>query len=220
MRPDSKNIPIAMNIEGELNSLVNHKPALGFELGSSILYAANKNLTLKAGLQFNYSRYDIMAYSSYSAEIATIALNNEYGIDSDSITNYTRLRNFGGDAQKNLQNQYFQFSAPVGMEWRIFGNDRLQLKVAGTVQPTYLINRNSYLITTDYKNYTREPSLVRRWNVNTSAEAFIAYRTASVKWQVGPQFRYQLLSSYSNKYPIKEYLMEYGIKVGVSKTIK
>ena len=220
IRSDIKSIPIAMNIEGDIDGLVNHKPALGFELGSSIHYASNKNLTLKAGLQFNYSRYDILAYSSYSAEIATIALGSQFAAASDSITNYTRIRNFGGDARQDLQNQYFQLSVPVGLEYRLFGNNKLQVKVAGTIQPTYLINRNSYLITTDYKNYTREPSLVRRWNVNTSAEAFISYQTGGVKWQVGPQFRYQLLSSYADQYPIREYLMEYGVKIGVSKTIR
>ncbi len=220
IRSDIKSIPIAMNIEGDLDGLVNHKPALGFEMGSSILYTSNKNLTLKAGLQFNYSRYDIMAYSNYSAEIATIALGSQFTTASDSITNYTRIRNFGGDEKEALQNQYFQLSVPVGMEYRLLGNDKLQVKVAGTIQPTYLMNRNSYLITTDYKNYTREPSLVRRWNVNASAEAFLSYQTSGLKWQVGPQFRYQLLSSYSDEYPIKEYLMEYGIKIGVSKTIR
>lgn len=220
IRSDVKSIPIAMNIVGDLNGLVNHKPALGFEMGSSILYASNKNLTLKAGFQFNYSRYEISAYSSYSAEIATIALGSQFVAASDSITNYTRIGNFGGDAKEALQNQYFQLSVPVGLEYRLLGNERLQLKVAGTIQPTYLINRNSYLITTDYKNYTREPSLVRRWNVNTSVEAFVSYQTAGLKWQIGPQFRYQVLSSYADQYPIKEYLMEYGVKIGVSKTIR
>ena len=220
MTSDVKSIPIAMDVKGNLDGLVNHKPAIGFEVGSSILYAYDKNLTLKAGLQFNYSRYDIMAYSSYSAEIATIALASQFTAVSDSITNYTRIRNFGGDAKESLKNQYFQLSVPVGLEYRLYGSGRFQVKVAGTVQPTYLINRDSYLITTDYKNYTREPSLVRRWNVNTSAEAFISYSAAGVKWQVGPQFRYQLLSSYTDEYPVKEYLMEYGIKVGISKTIR
>lgn len=220
IQSEVKNIPIALNIEGDLDKLVNHKPALGFEMASSILYAATKNLTLKAGLQFNYSRYSIQAYSSYSTERATIALSNGYGYNLDSITSYTRIRNFGGDEIKDIQNQYFQLAAPLGLEWRLLGNERIQLKIAGSVQPTYLANRNNYLITTDYKNYTKEPSLVRRWNVNTGAEAFISYKTGGVKWQIGPQFRYQLFSSYVNKYPIQEYLMEYGVKFGVSKTIR
>ena len=154
-------------------------------------------------------------------EQATIALENTGGPRGvDSITSLTRIGNFGGDQVQDLRNQYFQFTAPVGLEMRILGNDRLQLNLAGTIQPTYLLNRNTYLISTDYKNYTRQPSLVRRWNVNTSAELFVSLKTGGLKWQVGPQFRYQLFSSYIKEYPIREYLMEYGIKIGVTKTIR
>lgn len=210
-----KNVPIAVNIQGDPDKLVRHKPALGLELGSHFIYSLDKTFALKAGVQFNYSRYDIQAYSSTVTEPATIAR-----MDGDSITNYTNLRNFSGDAIQELRNQYFQFSIPVGVEMRLLGNDKLQLGVAGTVQPTLLLNRNTYLITTDFKNYTQEPSLVRRWNLNTSAEAFIAYKTGDLKWQVGPQFRYQLFSSYTKEYPITERLMEFGIKIGVAKTIR
>ena len=219
MQSNSRNIPIALNIEGDLDKLVNHKPALGFELGSYVLFNVTHNFGLKAGFQFNYSRYQIQAYSS-GTERATIALNSINGLTSSSISNYTQLRNFGGYAVQDLQNQYFQLSVPVGIELNILGDNKLQLGVAGTVQPTYLLNRNTYLISSDYKNYTKEPSLVRRWNVNTSAETFVSYKTAGLKWQVGPQIRYQLFSSYTDKYPIKEYLIEYGVKIGVTKTIR
>jgi hypothetical protein len=217
---DIKNVPIAQNVAGDPNKLVNHKPALGFELGSHFLYALNKDFQVKAGAQFNYSRYAIQAYGSYSTDMATIALNSSNGHGSDTVTNYTRYRNVGGDVSENLQNQYFQLSIPVGFELRVLGAGKIQIGLAGTVQPTYLINRQTYLITTDYKNYTKEPSLVRRWNLNTGAEIYLAYKSGDLKWQVGPQFRYQLFSSYVKEYPIREYLMEYGIKIAVTKTIR
>jgi hypothetical protein len=213
-----KSIPLSPNIMGDVDQYVKHKPALGFELGTNLMYRYSKRITFKAGLQFNYSRYNIEAYSSLP-EIATIALNNTSFI-ADTISTYSSIRNLSGYAQEDLSNQYFQLSMPVGLEFRVLGNDRMALNVAGTIQPTYLLNRNSYLITTDYKNYMREPSLVRRWNVNGGMEAYVSYNTGSVRWQVGPQFRYQLLSTYVRSYPIKEQLMEYGIKVGVSKTLR
>jgi hypothetical protein len=220
MQNDVKNIPLDFTIEGDPDKLVNHKPALGFELGSHFLYAVNKDLSLRAGLQFNYSRYDIQAYSA-PTERATIALNSTTpSIAGESLTSLTRIRNFGGDATEDLMNQYFQFSLPLGFEFRVVGGQKLYIGLAGTIQPTYLLNRNTYLITTDYKNYTKEPSLVRRWNFNTGAEAFVAYKTGDLKWQVGPQFRYQLLSGYVKEYPIREQLMEYGIKIAVTKTIR
>ncbi|MFT3825730.1 MAG: outer membrane beta-barrel protein [Chitinophagaceae bacterium] len=214
------NVPLATRIEGDPDKLVNHKPAVGFEIGTHILYAVNQNLSFKAGLQFNYSRYNIQAYSSRTADLATITLSGSGSVRPEALTSYTHMHNFGGDQAEQLQNQYFQLSVPVGLEYRLFGNDKLQLKVGGTIQPTYLLNRNSYLITNDYTNYTKEPSLVRRWNLNASAEAFISYKTGDLQWQVGPQFRYQLLSSYITKYPIREYLMEYGVRIGVAKTIR
>jgi hypothetical protein len=215
-----KNIPMAMNIAGDLDNLVNHSPALGFELGTHLRYAANRIVTFKVGIQFNYARYAIEAFDAPDPDVATIALNSVSGSHRDSLISYSRISNFGGNSVKDIQNQYFQFSAPIGVELKLLGGKRMGLHVAGTVQPTYLINRNTYLITTDYRSYTHEPSLVRRWNMNTSAEAFVSYNTGGVQWQVGPQFRYQLLSSYSSKYPIRENLMEYGVKIGVSKTIR
>jgi len=217
---DVKNIPIALNIEGDIDNLVNHNPAVGLELAAMFLYAVNKNVTFKTGVQFNYSSYNIHAYSSYSSEIATIALNNFYGSNVDSITNYTRLNNFGGDVVKDIKNEYYQLSAPIGVDLLVLGRGKLQLYVGGTIQPTYLINRDKYLITTDYKNYTREPSLVRRWNANTSAEAFVSYKAGGFRFQLGPQLRYQLFSSYDDKYPVKEFLTEYALKLGISRTIR
>jgi hypothetical protein len=216
-----KNIPMAMNLTGDLENLVNHKPALGFELGTHLRYAVDRTVTLKTGIQFNYARYAIEAFNSPSADVATITLNSVGGSRADSLVSYSSISNLAGNSVKDLQNQYFQLSAPIGMEVQVIGGKRLQLRVAGTIQPTYLLNRNSYLITTDYQSYTHEPSLVRRWNVNTSAEAFLSYNTGTgITWQVGPQFRYQLLSSYSSRYPIRENLMEYGVKIGVSKTLR
>ncbi|HTE23164.1 hypothetical protein [Flavitalea sp.] len=215
-----KNIPIAMNITGDLDNLVNHTPALGFELGSHLRYAANRTVTFKAGIQFNYARYAIEAFEAPGTDVATIALNSVGGSHRDSLISYSSISNFGGNSVKDIQNQYFQLSAPIGVELKLIGGKRMGLHLAGTIQPTYLLNRNTFLITTDYRSYTHEPSLVRRWNMNTSAEAFVSYNTGGIIWQVGPQFRYQVLSSYSSKYPIRENLMEYGVKIGVSKTIR
>jgi hypothetical protein len=213
-----KNLNPGMN--PDVNNAVNHRPALGFELGTHALLNLNKRLTLKGGLQFNYSKYDIEAFKS-PRQSAVIALDATLlGAGPRTITSYTNINNISGTEAESLKNQYFQLSVPVGLEFKVFGSDKVQFKVASTIQPTYLLNRNTYLITTDYKNYTKEPSLVRRWNVNAGAEAFLSYDRGGVKWQVGPQFRYQVLSSYESAYPIREYLMEYGIKIGITKSIR
>jgi hypothetical protein len=219
VRSTVQNVPIALVHFGNVNDFVDHTPAVGYEFGGSMLYKLTRNLSFKAGLQFNYSRYIIRAFNS-NPELATIALNSYYGYLADSITGYTNVRNFSGKSSENLQNKYYQLSAPIGLEMRIIGNGKLQFNIAGTIQPTYLLNRNSYLLTTDYVNYTKEPSLFRKWNVNGGLEAFLSYEIGGLRWQLGPQFRYQLLSTYTDKYPIKENLIEYGFKIGISKIIR
>jgi len=219
VRSTIQNVPIALVHFGNVNDFVDHTPAVGYEFGGSMLYKLTRNLSFKAGLQFNYSRYIIRAFNS-NPELATIQLNSYYGYLADSITGYTNVRNFSGKSSENLQNKYYQLSAPIGLEMRIIGNGKLQFNIAGTIQPTYLLNRNSYLLTTDYVNYTKEPSLFRKWNVNGGLEAFLSYEIGGLRWQIGPQFRYQLLSTYTDKYPIKENLIEYGFKIGISKIIR
>ncbi|MGB8195147.1 MAG: outer membrane beta-barrel protein [Chitinophagaceae bacterium] len=217
---EEKSIPLSPNIMGDVDQYVKHKPALGFEIGANLVYRNTKRISFKAGVQFNYSRYNIEAYEG-PQEIATIALSNTYAWVADTISTYSNIRNLSGYAREDLSNQYFQLSMPIGVEYKVLGSEsKLQLNIAATIQPTYLLNRNSYLITTDYKGYMRQPSLVRRWNANGGLETYVSYHTGSVRWQVGPQFRYQLLSTYSRKYPIKEQLMEYGFKIGVTKTLK
>ncbi|MEO0000228.1 MAG: hypothetical protein RL766_274, partial [Bacteroidota bacterium] len=51
-------------------------------------------------------------------------------------------------------------------------------------------------------------------------EASLNIQQGKFKWSVAPQFRYQMLSSFKDKYPIKENLTDLGIKVGIIRTIQ
>lgn len=218
---DVRIVPLALTVEGGLKNLVKHNPAVGFEASSMMVFAVNSQFRFKSGFQFNYSKYNIQAYSTYSPDRATIALGSSAwgGVSPNAISTYSNIGNFGGSSEAALKNEYYQISMPFGVEWSFIGKRRLQMGIGTTLQPTYLLNRDSYLITTDYKNYTKQPSLVSRWNLNAGLEAFLSYETSGYKVQLGPQFRYQLFSTYTNKYPIHEYLMEYGIKLAFSKTV-
>jgi len=213
--PGQNNVPVASGFADNVNRYVNHKPAPGFELGSNIQYKLSNSLTIFAGVQLNYSRYYIDAFK-YSKEKASIALNT--ATSHDTVSGYTNIRNFSGYEPEQLQNKYLQLSIPVGIEIKLLGQKKLQFSVAGGIQPTFLLSSTSYLISSDYKNYIQSPDLARGFNVHTNFEAFISYKTGNVKWQIGPQFRSQLLSSYSNQYRVREYLTEYGIKFGITKS--
>jgi hypothetical protein len=197
----------------DINSLVTHKPDIGIQLGFNAGYPLSKSLKILAGLQFNVSKYDIRV--SYSTgDVATIALNTGGGANSVStISNYRN--NSNGSKADWLRNFYFSASVPVGVELKLSGNSKTQLGVIGTVQPTFLLSDRAYLLTTDYKNYAEVPSLSRKWNMSTSFEIYAGVSTGKINWRIGPQVRYQLKSSYVAKYPFKEHLFDFGIKMGV-----
>ncbi|MBB1284881.1 hypothetical protein HRH25_10910 [Flavisolibacter sp. BT320] len=201
-----------------VNNMVTHKPDLGFELGITEKYSVSQKVRVRAGLQFNVNRYDIKAFQAPNA-VATIALNNRRSSRVDSVRTTSSYSNV--DVTRNnrgswLQNFSFQASAPVGIEVSLKGNEKMQFGIAGSVQPTYVLGDRSYMITTDYKRYTQVPWMLRRWNVNTSFETFVLYNTGKTTWQVGPQVRYQLLSSFISNYPVKENLFDFGLKIGIS----
>jgi hypothetical protein len=197
---------------GNVNKAVTHKPDLGLELGFAAAYPLSSTVKLTAGMQFNINRYDIRAYV-YNREPATINLNG--GDGNNSVTTWTSYRNYNGYKSDWLKNFYFSVSAPIGAQFKLLGNNKTSYGIASTVQPTYILRDRAYLISTDYKNYAEIPDLVRHFNVNTSFEAFVSYKSHNTRWQIGPQVRYQVMSSFQSKYPVKENLFDFGIKVGI-----
>lgn len=202
-----------------VNQFVDHKPAVGFELGGGLRYQVSRILSIRTGLQLNLTRYSIAAFSHYP-ERATLALNTQFGLRRDTLVATSNVRNLAGNNPERLHNQYLQIGIPVGAELMIFGDNKLQVNLAGSLQPSYLLNTDQYLLSSDFSNYVKEPSLLRRWNLATGLEASISYRKGDTRWHFGPQFRYNLLSTYKKQYPIRENLMEYGVRIGVSKTIR
>ena len=193
-----------------INNAVTHKPDFGFQVGLLAKYPISNKIKLRGGLQFNVNRYDIKTFNS-SYQVATIQFR-----DDQTLNAVTSYNNFSGYKSDWLENFYFQVAVPIGMEMKVSGNEKTQLGVAATIQPTYLLGDKAYLISKDYKNYMEVPWLVRNWNMNAGFETFVSYSTGKVRWQVGPQVRYQLLSTYAKKYPVKEHLFDFGLKVGVS----
>ncbi|HEV2353898.1 MAG TPA: hypothetical protein VGR89_06635 [Puia sp.] len=207
---------------------VDQSPGLGVGFGGNLLYRATRNLTLKVGIQFDYSRYKMIAYttppqqqqqgSSYRTPLGNfLYMDSLFGAQPVSVNGGPMLPN---PVQATLYNDYFQLSAPVGFELRILGNERLQFNIGATVQPSYLLNTNAYVVTADYTSYTKEPSAFRRWNLTGGVEAFLSYQTGPIRWQVGPEFHYQFFSTYnSGPYPISENLRGYGLKIGIAKPL-
>lgn len=205
------NNPFA-NSRDDINNAVTHKPDLGLEFGLTGKYALSDRLKVKAGAQLNVNRYDIKAFI-YNGQMASVDVSN--GAGNNFASGWTHYNTFSGYKANWIKNFYFSASLPIGLEYKVFGNNKTYLGVSGTIQPTYVISNRSHLISSDYKHYVEVPWLIRRVNVNSSFETFAAFRTGNTQWQVGPQIRYQLLSSFQNRYPVKENLFDFGLKIGM-----
>jgi hypothetical protein len=203
------------SMSSDINKAVTHKPDMGLQVGLSARYPVTKKLKIRGGLQFNINRYDIKAFA-YNPEVATINLNEpDQPNGVNTLSTWTSLRTYNGFKTDWLKNYYFSVSAPIGVELAVLGNNKTSLGIAGTIQPTYIIKDKAYLISTDHKNYAKAPSLIRHVNVNMGFETFVNYISGKTRWQIGPQVRYQVLSSFQNKYPVKENLFDFGVKIGV-----
>jgi len=211
------NGPVAPNLTHGVNDFVRHKPIAGFEIGSGIIYNLTPSIRLRTGLQFNLRGYSIEAYAS-KRETSTIVLNR--GFYTDSLVAVSSIGTQNGYWPKQITNRYLEISVPVAMDMRLADWKKIQLYVAAGIQPTYQFNQSMYMISSDYKKYIQEPDLVRHWNMNTTLEAYINYKAAGVTWQLGPQIRYQVLPGAINQYPVRERLIDYGLKIGVVKTLK
>lgn len=198
----------AVAYPSDINSMVNHRPDMGFQLGLRGTYPVSRWFSITGGLQLGVSKYDIRA-TEHPAEAATIALRDR------NVSTVSTYRNAGSYKQSWLQSYSFTAAVPVGLELKLSDGEKNYFGIAGTVQPSYVIDNRSYVLSADLKNYAEVPSLTRKWNMNTSFEIFTAHTTGKLKWRIGPEVQYQALSSFKKNYPIKEHIVNFGLKLGI-----
>lgn len=203
-------------IKGNVNNVVKHLPAVGGEFGVSFLYKLTKNLHLKSGVQLNIRKYGIDAYRANGNATFNYVANNKLNSLSLRAAYTTEVGN--GTGAIKLDNQMYQFSVPVGLQWDFVNGERWGLSAAASLQPTFTLNKDVYVVSTDYKYYADGSSFFRRFNLNTSTELYLTLKSKNAKWFFGPQIRYQQLPTYNDIYPIKEYRVDYGIKFGFIKS--
>lgn len=208
----------ALNYSANVNDVVRHRAATGLEIGAAALYKISDRLKFKTGAQLNVRQYQIETFKTFSRDLNSISLINNNGIQT--INFLSSYNNQSGYQSAKLNNKTYQLAIPLGIEWEMLKGDPLSLSMETSVQPTVSLNNNTYLLSTDYKNYTDGGNFFRKWNINTSAGINISYKAGQNLWQIGPQIRYQHLPTYTNQYPIKEHLMDYGIRLAVTRQWK
>lgn len=214
----AQNVPLSANYSADVNNVVRHKPAMGFELGFALLYNITGRLKFKTGVQLNVRQYYIETFQSLTYDLTSLSLINYRGVET--INFYSPYNNNTGYKKTQLDNKVYQLSIPMGVQWDMIQGKHLGISTEASVQPTFTLNNNTYLLSTDYKHYTGGGDFIRKWNINTSVGLNLTYKSGASSWQLGPQIRYQHLPTYSNLYPIKEYLIDYGVRLGFTRQIR
>lgn len=212
------NLPLTSNLYSGVNEVVRHRPALGLELGFSLVYSLSKRFQLTTGLQMNLRRYEIETFETRTRDLASMSLVNNRGVETISF--YSPYNNNAGFRATTLSNSMYQISAPVGIQWKVLDGKKWGFTAEASVQPTFTLQANTWLISSDYKHYTEGKDLLRKWNINTGAGINLTYQTRTATFSVGPQIRYQHLPTYSNLYPVRENLIDYGIRFSITRPYK
>lgn len=186
---------------------------IGFETGAEMGYKISKKFKLITGANLSYSGYNNMSNLIHPT-FASLNFTDKNSI----IYSKSYVTNYGNGQSTNripLTNYSFEVSVPVGLQYTIWGNDKIQIDAVSTVDPSLVLKKNAFIISSDGRYYINDPSLVRNINLAGHFGSYISFSVNKIKWHIGPDIRYQLLSTYKSYYPSKEHFIDYGIRIGI-----
>ncbi|MBC7936406.1 MAG: hypothetical protein H7Y86_13735 [Rhizobacter sp.] len=194
--------------------------AMNMEAGMGVIKDLGKNLRFKTGLQFNYTDYLTYAQKLDHSTQTSVAVVNQ-GAAGVSLEPYNAdYAHIPGKNNSKLHNKTIQLSIPLGMDYKIVSNRVLNWYVGATVQPTFVTRGNSYLLSSDNNYLVEDQAMIHKWNLNGALETFVSIKTKSGTFiNLGPQFRYQLFSTYTKSYLFTEKPYNIGFKIGFSRAL-
>lgn len=214
--PENTNQNFSPNIiqpeQNGRNRLYNAR--LGYEAGAEITYSFIKDWAFISGVTLSYSGYNVISNQVHPTFANLMLTDEQTGIvyAKSYITHYG---NGEGQNQILLSNKSVQLTLPVGLQFVLWGNKNAKITLASTIGPSIVLKSNAYILSSDGRNYVSDPDLLRKLNASGHLASYVTFSTKKIKWQVGPSVRYQILSSYEKYYPVKEHLIDYGIRIGI-----
>ncbi len=192
-----------------------HTARFGVETGAEMSLKIAKKFKFITGFNMSYLGYNNVSNLVHPT-FAILNLNDGKG-GTDSKTYITHYGNGQSQDHINLVNYNIQASIPLGIQYNIWGSPKISIDIASTFEPSLVLRDDAYLISSDGRYYVEDPMLVRRTNIDGHLGSYITFIGKKIKWHLGPDFRYQMFSTYKNIYPTKEHLINYGIRIGISK---
>jgi hypothetical protein len=192
-----------------------HNSALGFEAGTQINYTLAKKLMFTSGLHITYSGYNIISNEVHPT-FANLFLKDPETGNVYSKNYITHYGSGSGQSVVSIRNYNLQASIPIGLQYGFLGNNKVQLNADANFEPSMVIKSNGYILSSDGNNYVNDPDLLRKFNMSSNFGVFVTFNSSKFKWQIGPNVRYQWLSTYKKDFTVREHLIDYGIRIGIS----
>jgi hypothetical protein len=204
-----------------IESSVTHKPGPGMEIGAGIVYAVTKKWRIKLGVQLNYTSYQLFANEIAHPFSTTILLNNINTGNLDIASRFTSISNIPGGRDTRMTSYSYQLALPVGVDYKIKGNNVINWYAGINLQPSFVLAGKSFLLSADRLAYVNakenDKSLMRNFNLALGAETFVSYKKGNYTFMAGPKLRYQLLTTNSSAYTVGERAYNIGLSLGLLK---
>ncbi len=206
--------PLIVN-PNQIGNTVRFNARIGLNIGAEMNYEFSEGWEIVTGTQLSYSGYNILAHKVHPS-FSYLYLKNE--ANSMEPKKYITFYGSGeGLDEITLHNNSIQLSIPIGIKHSVWKNNTVEIKIGTSLQPSLILNSHAYILSSDGRNYVTDQDLMRQVNVSGELNSSIIFQGEKVKWHIGPTIRYQALSSYKNMYPVSEHLIDYGIRIGISK---
>ncbi len=204
-----------------IENSVTHKPGPGMEIGAAVVFAAAKKWRIKAGVQLNYTSYQLFANEIAHPFSTTILLNNINTGNLDIASRFTSISNIPGGRDNRLTSYSYQLALPVGVDYKIRGNNVINWYAGINLQPSFVLGGKSFLLSADRLAYVNakenDKSLMRNFNLAFGAETFVSYKKGNYTFMAGPKLRYQLLTTNNSAYTVGERAYSIGLSLGLQK---
>jgi len=192
-----------------------YKAGLGLEVGTQASYRLSGKWDFITGTDIRYSGYNVISNLVHPT-FAKLSFRDNTGLEY-SKTYITHYGNGMTQNQINLLNYSLQASVPVGFQYHIWQDKNVQINLLSAIDLSAILKSNAYIISSDARYYVKDPSLSRPVNMGINFNPNIVLSGQKIKWHLGPSIHYQLFSRYKNNYLSKEHLIDYGIRIGISR---
>jgi hypothetical protein len=201
--------PDELNNEEDKSTSVNEGDRaytkLNFEAGGNIIVPINQHFRLKAGFQFNYYKSDQSGFEE-TEPYPSGKNETEIGFMNTLLKHENNKENTGLPT--------YQFSMPIGADVMLAGDESVQWYAGATIQPGVLMAGDDYF--SEQSNLPIQTP-AKKWNMHGGIETFINVKlNRRVNVNLGPQFRYEIISSFRNPINFYDRPFQLGFKFGIS----